>query len=277
MPFFLKEKKSLAILTSLIFFQLILISIQIPLGEKETLFEKAVFSIFSPVQHAVIFILQKTGELWEGYFSLRNVRKQNEKITEEIFSLRQENSFLRNSLKRFQEEKEIQQNLQQFHEDVVPVQVIGLDFSNRYKSITINKGTRDGMQKDMIVLDKFGYLVGRVIAPISLKEARVQLITDNNSGVSVYSKENGVLGVLTGDGNGQCTFNYILATNEEIREGNQLVTSGYDSIFPRGIEVGEIVTISPTTSLFKRIKVKPYFQFKNLDQLAVIRKFYSAY
>ncbi len=273
MPLFLKERKNLTILIALIFFQFLLISMQVPIGEKASIFEKAVFSVFSPVRHGILSFFGAIGNIWENYFYLRNVQDQNEELNEEIFYLRQENNLLRNALQMFRNEREIQENLLKMHENILPAQVIGLDPNNFYKSVIINRGTLDGIKKNMIVLDKNGNLVGRIIDTISLKEARVQLVTDNASGISVFTQRR-VQGILVGDGEGQCLMQYVLATttSDEISEGEDLITTGYDRIYPSGITVGRIVSITTDNSLHKHIIVDPYFDFRYLDQIAVIMK-----
>jgi rod shape-determining protein MreC len=273
MPLFLKERKNLTILIALIFFQFLLISMQVPIGERASIFEKTVFSVFSPVRHGILSFFGAIGNIWENYFYLRNVQDQNEELNEEIMYLRQENNLLRNALQMFRNEREIQENLLKMHENILPAQVIGLDPNNFYKSVIINRGTLDGIKKNMIVLDKNGNLVGRIIDSISLKEARVQLITDNASGISVFTQKR-VQGILVGDGEGQCLMQYVLATTtpDEISEGEDLITSGYDRIYPSGLTVGRIVSITTDTSLHKHIIVDPYFDFRYLDQIAVIMK-----
>lgn len=272
MPLFLKERKSLVVLTALIFFQLILISTQVPLGYGENYFEKAVFSIFSPVQHGIISLSRSIGEFWKNYFYLQNVQSQNRKMKDEMFFLRQENNLLRNALENLRSAKEIEESLLRLHENILVAQVIGFDASNFYKSAVINKGSLDGLRKDMIVLDKNGSLVGRIINPIALKESRVQLITDNESGVGVFSQSKEVMGILSGDDKGYCFLEYIHVTTEDIYEGEDVITSGKDGLFPSGIKVGKIVSITTSTSLFKQVKVEPYFDIRDLDQVAVIMR-----
>ena len=250
MPLFLKERKSLLVLIALIFFHLILISTQVPLGYGKNYFERAVFSIFSPVQHGILSLFQSIGSLWNNYFYLQNVQSQNRKMKEEMFFLRQENNLLRNALENLRSEKEIEKSLLVLHENILAAQVIGLDASNFYKSATINKGSLDGLKKDMVVLDKNGSLVGRIIDPVAFKESRVQLITDNEIGVGVFSQKKEVMGILSGDGKGYCFIEYILVTTEDIYEGEDIITSGKDGLFPSGIKVGKIVSITTTTSLF---------------------------
>ena len=273
MPLFLKERKSLTILIALIFFHFLLISMQVPLGEKASIFEKTVFSVFSPVRHGILSFFRSIGNVWNNYFYFRNVQGQNEQMKEQIFYLRQENNLLRNALQKFRSEREIEENLLEMHESILPSRVIGLDPSHFYKSVIINRGTLDGIKKNMVVLDKNGDLVGRIVDAISLKEARVQLITDNESGISVFTEGNRIRGILVGDGEGQCLIRYVLATTtpEEISEGEDVITSGYDRVYPSGIRVGRIVSITTDTSLHKHIVVIPYFDFRYLDQIAVMK------
>jgi len=272
MPLFLKEKKSLVVLTALIFFQLILISTQVPLGYGENYFEKAIFSVFSPIQHGILSLFRSIGEFWENYFYFQNVQSQNRKMKDEMFFLRQENNLLRNALENLRSAKEIEDSLLRLHENILVAQVIGFDASNFYKSAVINKGSLDGLKKDMIVLDENGSLVGRIINPIALKESRVQLITDNESGVGVFSQSKEVMGILSGDDKGYCFLEYIHVTTEGIYEGEDIITSGKDGLFPSGIKVGKIVSITTGTSLFKQVKVEPYFNIRDLNQVAVIMR-----
>ncbi len=105
MPLFLKEKKNLIILIALILVQFILISIQVPLGQKDNYFERALFSIFSPILHGIISFFSSIGKIWKNYFYLREVQSQNQIMEKEIFMLRQENNLLTNALQKFRSEK----------------------------------------------------------------------------------------------------------------------------------------------------------------------------
>jgi len=270
MPLFQKAKKSSVIFISLILFQLILISIQVPLGEEPSYFEKAIFFIFSPIQKGITSFLQVMGNLWNRYVNLRDVQAQNQIMKEELFMLRQENHLLRTALQKLQEKKEVEEYLGKIHQSFLLASVTGLDSLNVYKSLVINKGSLQGVKKNMVILDKFGNLVGRIIEPISLNEATVQLITDEQSGVGVYSQNQKVLAVLSGDARGRCLLKYILATDMNVTEDEELITSGLDKIFPSGIKVGKIVFITVENSLFKRVVVKPYFNFNDLSPVAVL-------
>lgn len=270
MPLFLKRRKNLIILTLLIFFQLILISIQVPIGAKSNLLEKMVFSVFAPIQHGIISVFQKTGEAWKNYFALRDINKENTALKEDNFILSRENDLLRSLLNKYRNEKELEEALQHIHENIITARVIGIDHSNRHRSLTINRGSLDGISNNKAVVDRSGYLVGRITGPVALKEARIQLITDLDAGVSVLVQNTELIGILDGDGVGLCRLNYILNTEESPEPGAQIVTSGFDGIYPPGIPVGVIVQVEDTEELFKKIAVKPHFSLASLDRLVVI-------
>jgi len=123
----------------------------------------------------------------------------------------------------------------------------------------------------MPVLDGRGRLVGRIIEPISDGEATVQLITDDNSAVSVAGRFPQVSGVFSGDArNGLGWLKYIPASDETLTETEALITTGFDKVFPPGLPVGTIISIRTDGSLFKRIVVRPEFDFRELAIVAVL-------
>jgi len=271
MPLFPKDKRTFRLFLVLVVLHLLLISIQVPRGSEPTFFKRGIFFVFSPIQHGAVAVLRFVRSIWTGYFYLINVQRQNQALRQEEFLLRQENTRLRQSLEKALAVKEMEAQLQGMKGAVLAASVIGLDPVSYYKSAVIDRGRLDGLAKDMVVLDRHGNLVGRIIEPISLKESSVQLITDDGSGTSVFIKGDKGLGVVTGDGRGRCLLKYILDTAEGIAAGDEVLTMGSDKIYPWGINVGRIVSISSNQSLFKDIIVQPSFHFRDLSQVAVIK------
>ena len=272
MPISLKKAKNLIILLFLIFCQLVLISIQVPMGDESNYFERTVFSVFSPINSGVVSIFQGIGNIWKSYFGLYKVQKDNQRMHEEVFQLNQENSLLRSILRTYKTEKEMLDLLLEFEGSIIPARIVGMDASNYWKSLVINKGSLDGVKKDMVVLDKKGHLVGRVVDPVSFKQSRVQMITDSQSGVHVVSEGQNVPGIINGLGNGQCMLEYIHATDTSIVEGDKLITTGWDGIYIPGVLVGQVLSVVENISLFKEIKVMPAFNIQELDLLAIIKE-----
>lgn len=265
-----EKRRNFLLLASLILFHLLLISIQIPLGSEKKLFERGVFFVLSPVQRTVVAAWHGLESAWNNYFDLRHVRQENQKLKQELFFLGQENRFLEDRLQLFQSESEVRNNLARFRKSLIPARVIGTDAGNYYRSVILNKGGLAGVKPDMAVCDRYGNLVGRTIAPIALNESMVQLITDQESSVSVVSATDRIVGILSGRQQAQCLLKYILATVDKGKEGEELFTTGFDKIYPAGIRVGQILSIKPTASVFKEIVVKPYFSYATLDVVAIL-------
>lgn len=255
----------------LVLAHLLLISIQVPRGDEPSYFERAFFAVFSPVQHGVVSFFGGLKDFWKNYFYFRDLRRSYRVLEGEAFELRQENLALKNRLLNFKSAQEIRELLSTLSGSILVATVIAFDPSQIHSSIELNKGTADGVRKDMVVLDGRARLVGRVVEPISAKSARVQLITDGDSGVGVRTERSRVLGTLQGDARGNCTLKYIFKTNRDVAVNEEILTSGLDGIYPAGIPVGRILSIvTRETDLFKTIVVSPYFDLSELEQVAVL-------
>jgi len=264
-----KEKRKFAVFCGLIFLHLVLISIQVPKGGRSTYFEKALFTVFSPIGRAAAGAVGRLNAAWSGYIYLRNVELQNQKMRDELFHLRQENLILKQKVVEFRTDSELRRLLDTVSRSVRAASVIGINPSQYHRSVILDRGAAAGLKKDMVVLDRNGRLVGRVIDFITAGQAKVQLITDEDSGVGVLTARSRVLGVLGGDARGGCLFKYVLKTNRDVAEDEEIVTSGFDGIYPAGLPVGRISGIREDGSLFKTIAVRPYFEFADLDRVAV--------
>jgi rod shape-determining protein MreC len=271
MSSFIKRNKNTAILLILIFFHMILISIQVPRGEEGTYFETFIFAVFAPIQQGVVSLWKAISKAWSDYFVLREVNVQNQRLLKEVTQLREENIMLRNILRKYEKEESVKEFLSGISHNLVNARIIGFDMSNVFKSVIINKGSIQRLEKNMVVLDESGNLVGRIVSPLTYSQATVQLITDSKSGVSVVKQDGGSIGILSGNNTEICEMKYILSTDEEITEGDVLVTTGYDGIFPPHLKVGKVLSVQRTSELFKEIKVSPYFHPTQLQQVVVLR------
>lgn len=274
MPVFLKKNQSVILLIVLLLLQMILISLQVPLGSSESAFERGLFTIFAPLQHTVVSGLAGISGLWKNYIYVRDSRVRAQRLEAENLRLEQENRLLRESLRRYCSEDEMTRLLEDVETAIITARVIGIDSANPWKSLTINRGSMDGVRRNMVVLDGHGMLVGRVIGPVTMHESRVQLLTDNQAGISVSGPNGAPLGILSGhmEREGYCRLSYILATSSaSLEEGDPLVTTGYDGIYPPGIQVGVIVRVRNTPDLFKDILVKPFFDLNQVGRLVVLK------
>ena len=270
MPFFLK-KKSFIVLFSLLGLQFIFLSLQLPQGGHQSFLEKWIFGFLANTQSGLTYIIEGAGNLWNDYIALHQARKENKELKEKIVTLTQENLLLQDKLTKKEKSSQAIQNLAPLNKSIVLAQVIGLDPANYFRTVVINRGQAQGLAPNMVVLDEKGHLIGRLIEPVSWQAATVQLVTDTNFAASVRTKKKNLVGILSGDGHGRCFLKYILETETDVEEGEELVTTGYDGVFFAGLPVGKISAIYATQGLFKSILVQPYFNFHNLEIVAVIK------
>lgn len=273
-----KERRSGLLFAALVFGHLLLISIQVPLGGERSLFRTIAAGAVLPFQRLGAAAARAAGGAFGDLAELRRVRGESRRLRTDNFFLRQENLYLLDALRAFRTETELRANLDRFRDALVMARTVAYDAGNIYKSVTINRGTSDGVRSGMAVCDRFGNLIGRTVAPVTAREARVQLITDEDSGVSVVSAEDRLVGILSGRAAaGDCQLKYVLSTMRGGRDGEALLTTGYDRIYPAGLRVGAIASVRADDSLFKRIAVRPFFSLRDLDLVAVLTEDYSSW
>jgi rod shape-determining protein MreC len=149
--------------------------------------------------------------------------------------------------------------------------VIGRDPSPFVKYIIINRGSDDGLQRGMPVVNAQG-LVGRVAA-VTASAARVQLITDPASSVNVRLDPSGDQAFLSGSVTGELALEMIPQTSQ-VKTGDLVLTSGLGGNFPQDVLVGQVTSVrGRETDLFRTAVVQPVVDFSNLEIVLLITNF----
>lgn len=156
-------------------------------------------------------------------------------------------------------------------QDFVTADVIDVDQSGQRRTITINRGTRDGVRVGMPVVTEQG-LVGRVLR-VSANASRVLLITDPTSAVSVRLQTNRVEGTVIGQLSGNLRLTFVPLT-ADIEEGTLVVTSGLGGNFPPDIVVGQVTSIRQFEfELYQEAQVRSLNDFNTLEFVLVVTSF----
>lgn len=123
------------------------------------------------------------------------------------------------------------------------------------RKVVIDKGTRQAVRAGQVVIDDLG-VIGQVTRAFPLT-AEVTLITDREQAVPVQVRRNALRAVLFGAGDGLLELRY-LAGNADVREGDELVTSGLDGIYLPGLPVGRVTRLTrEDKGAFARIFATP--------------------
>jgi rod shape-determining protein MreC len=144
--------------------------------------------------------------------------------------------------------------------------VIGTSANAASQTIYLDRGERDGIKRNMGVITPEG-IVGKVIESYS-NTAQVLLLTDKESGVGAMLATSRIQSPVGGTGEPLLTMKYV-ANDDTVSQGERVVTSGMDRIFPRDLPVGVIAEIKPGNP-FKQIRVKPSANLERLEEVIVL-------
>ncbi len=159
--------------------------------------------------------------------------------------------------------------------DHVGARVIGRSPTVWYSTITIDKGSDQGVHAEQPVVNGDG-LVGKV-SDVSSDAARVTLITDHTSGVSAQVVPDGANGLVKATvGNPSDLILDFVQKGRSVNKGATVVTSGWrasriESLFPRGIPIGSVTRVdSQERELYQRVHLRPYADLRQLDIVEVL-------
>src|SRR5271157_4020175 len=223
----------------------------------------------TPLEKAVVHSQTWVHDKWVGYLWLRNVHRENEELRAEIERMKLEQARLSEDANMARRIQTLLAFKEQYIQETVAAQVIGTSGSDQSRVLYIDKGSNDGIKTDMAVITPTG-IVGKIVQ-VSSGSAQVLPINDQLSGVGAALKASRLQGILKGALNGTTTLQYIMS-DEPVKLGEEVVTSGGDRIFPKGFPVGTVASVEPGKDLFLNIRVIPSARLDRLEEVLVVTK-----
>src|SRR5271157_3184095 len=264
--------KNLIVLAAILFAQIIALAMQVrrPTAEGETrLIRLWATAAVTPFEKAVVHSQKWVHDTWDGYIYLRHVDQENQQLRAEIDRMKLEQARLREDATMARRIQTLLAFKEQYIDSTVAAQVIGTSGSEQSRVLYIDKGSKDGVKPDMAVITPTG-VVGKIVQ-VFPGSAQVLPINDQFSGVGVALKDTRLQGILKGAQNGATTLQYIM-TDEKVEPGEEVITSGGDRIFPKGLPVGRVVSVEPGKDLFLNIRVIPSARLDRLEEVLVVTK-----
>ena len=246
---------------------ILLISAQVQSAKGVPVLESVTFGVFSEVQRALSGGVSGIRRAWGGYVGLRNLKAENEELKRQLAAAQvagQEQRALADRARGFQKLLELRDSISLA---TAAAEIIGGPASPDFRTLTIDKGTRDGLRPDMAVIAPEG-VVGRLVVP-SARSAKVQLLVDRNAAAGVIIERTRAQGVVVGSGDDRLQMQYVSEVSD-LAVGDVVVTSGIDTIYPKGLIVGRVEVVEKNGPAFKRIIVKPAVDFSRLEEVLVV-------
>ena len=236
----------------------------------------AVNVVFSPVQKAFNYCTDAI----DGFVSFFT---EFDRISEENRALKEEIASLKDRISRAEETEEMNEwlydylELKREHTDYkfVPATVTGGEGGNYMTVFLLDKGYAQGVRKDMPVVTDSG-IVG-YICEVGTTWSKAVTILEAGGAVGAYVERSGEQGVIEGNfelsEKGVCKMSYLSA-DADIQVGDRIVSSGYGSVYPRGLVIGTVESVEKdSVSRSLAVTVRPTADLSEIEKLMIITEY----
>ncbi|MCL4424990.1 MAG: rod shape-determining protein MreC [Firmicutes bacterium] len=233
--------------------------------------ESLLGDLLSPLQGGIARAAWAVQKVWQGAAQLTNLRAENETLRKQMEEL--------SAVKRELAEKELEnQRLRQLLNfatssgyPTVMAAVTGRSADSWFNQIAINRGARDGIAPNMVVVTSQG-VVGRVIR-VTERTAAVLLLTDPESGIGAMVQRSRDTGVVAGELGSTSLMMKFFSREADVAPGDVIMSSGLNSYYPKGLIIGEVVKVGRSDyGLVKFAQIKPSVDLNRLEEVLVITR-----
>lgn len=243
------------------------------------IFQSPIKNTFYALSSPLLNVFLGAGDSTKGFFysflrmsrldNENNVlRQQNQQLLFQILSLQE-------TIRANQAIQSAIQNTREDHFDMVLVEVLGFDSAGDF--ILVNKGYDDGITENMPVVSSTKVLFGKAYK-VYKNFSQIMLISNKSSVVDTSIQQSDttatpILGVIKGSGNLSLYLD-LVQSEAKIKEGDTLVTSGLEGVFPKNLLVGKITSKEKDDlKPFQTASVQPFFNIQNSENLFIITNY----
>lgn len=226
----------------------------------------AVEAVLAPPAVALARVSGVFTGAWGFITEIGTLRTANQRLTTEVARLREENARLRPDAQENARLRALLGFKQQLPYRSLAARIVGRDPSQWFSTVLVDRGASEGVQRDDPVITSDG-VVGHVVEAVGTA-ARVLLVADPRSAVSVVLERSREVGVAVGQGQTLLKVTY-LSRDADVRPGDLVLTSGLGPIYPRGLPLGTVVSVSRTT-MFQEAVIRPTSDLGHLEDVLIV-------
>lgn len=239
---------------------------------------RGALAALAPLQKAVSTVTRPIGEFFSGLTRLPSLEAENQRLREQNDALRvsiQRQTYLQQQAQQLQDLLGLKQSLAP---PTVAAVVIGNGLSNFQWTVTIDKGSTDGIALDDPVIAYSAQapaLVGKVVK-VSPSSSDIQLIIDRSAAVAARLSVSGETGLVEGQGDGDLRMT-LVNPSTQVAGDETVVTQGYEvngqpGLYPPGLVIGQVSRVIPGASdLQEFVTVRPAVDFSALQFVLVMQ------
>lgn len=238
--------------------------------EEANFFERGALTVMSPFLRMAASIEGGVDSLYRNYISLTNVRRQNVELLEQLRLMNTRLIAEQEALTANERLKKLLELKESIKAPTVAASIIGEDGAPWFKTLVVDRGASDGFTEGMPVLAAEG-VVGQVIK-VSSRSSRVLLLTDHASAIAAVVQRSRARGVVRGAGGGRLTLEFSMK-EDDVKVGDQVLTSGIGGIFPKGVPVGEVTMVKKGEyGIFQIVEIRPAVMISRLEEVLVLAR-----
>jgi rod shape-determining protein MreC len=257
----------LLILTLLLVFSVLSLSLKRSPALRKV--QEMVVSMTAPGLAGLEYVGRSAKQLWQGYFYLVGVRRENAVLQRQLEEYKQREV-------RFQEAQQALTRLEalldlkrQVALPVIGARVIAYDPTLWSRSAIINQGKAQGVQEGLPVLAPQG-IVGRIVV-VYPEYSKVMLIVDRKSGADAMVQRTRIRGMLKGKGGNRCSLEFV-PKSADVQVGDLVLASGLVGLYPKGLVFGKVTAANKKNpGVFQDIEVTPNVDLSTLEEVLVVK------
>lgn len=257
-----------AVLVTVLVAWVLVLSAQAPArGGRGTVLQSWFLSLSAPVAEAVGGVSRAVSGTIESTAALFDAREENVRLRRELDARERELFRLRAQALETAEDRRLLGAGSALPSILGSVPLLLVERRAGAQSVLVGAGASDGVMPGCPLAVPEG-LVGRVVT-VGRGVSRAQLLLDASAAAGARIARTGELGVVRGDGHGALVLNNI-ATTSTVAKGDLIESAGIDGIYPRGVPIGRVASVSRGSKLFLEIRVTPSADFSRLTDVLLL-------
>ncbi len=225
-------------------------------------------SIISPIVSFFNNISSKVSDIGKSAGSVGDLEKENSNLKNKVDELTLEISQLKESKAENESLRKQLGFVGSIKYKTIIASVLTKDPSSFLKVLIIDKGSKDGIKKDMAVVSE-GFLLGRVLE-VNTSMAKVLLITDSNFQISGITQDSRALGIVKGQIGSGIAMETI-PKDKNVKTGDMVITANLETGVPAGLLIGKITDIyTENNGLFQKASISPFASLDDVKNVILV-------
>jgi rod shape-determining protein MreC len=231
---------------------------------------RAMMAFAAPFQDLATRAVNAAEGIWRDYVFLVSVSRENEQLKQELGQALQGNIQQRELELENNRLRELLGFKRSLPGPAIAAEIIGKDPSAWFKSVIVDKGQLDGLQRGLPAVTSLG-VVGQIVET-SNHQSRLMLIIDRNSAADALVQRTRARGIVKGTSGDECYLDYVLY-EDDVRIGDLVISSGFDGVYPKGLLIGTVTAVNfQGSDFFKQVKITPAVDFDKIEEVLVVLK-----